>query len=184
MFEQSKQEFLSDAINYFRGSNQRENYILNTEINTGKCWPLWAKSSKVFTNWQFSSCQLTWHVGVMWIDKHVRPEIALTSKSSFLSALLAITSPITYNPNTTQTKDRTTKFPVSPSLPNSAKTLSKSMGFGATNKSPPNAERWLQRQWSLAGVALPPSLSWRKEQDGDLTRIRFQMFIYLLPVPW
>jgi len=32
-------------------------------------------------------------------------------------------------------------------LLNASQTLSKSIGFGATKKSPPNAERWVQRHW-------------------------------------
>ena len=66
---------------------------------------------------------------------------ALTLSSSRLSSLLANTRPITYKPRMAQTVDNTTKFPVSARLPNAANTLSKSMGFGATKKSPPNADR-------------------------------------------
>lgn len=66
--------------------------------------------------------------------------------SSFLSAFLANTSPMKYSPNMAHTVASTTKLPLSAKLPNSAHTLSKSMGFGATRKSPPNADKWVQRQ--------------------------------------
>lgn len=46
-----------------------------------------------------------------------------------------------YKPSMAHTVANTTKFPDSARLPNSANTLSKSMGFGATKKSPPNADR-------------------------------------------
>ena len=31
------------------------------------------------------------------------------------------------------------------------------MGFGATKKSPPNEDKWVQRQWSLLGLLLGPT---------------------------
>lgn len=60
---------------------------------------------------------------------------------SLLSALRANTRPVTYRPNTMQSKDNTTKLPVSPNRPISANTFSKSIGFDATKKSPPKADR-------------------------------------------
>jgi len=48
-------------------------------------------------------------------------------------------------------------FPDSAKFPNVAKTLSKSMGFGATKKSPPKADRWLHRQCNCLDVVFGPT---------------------------
>lgn len=84
-------------------------------------------------------------------------DFVLTLNSSCLSSLRANTRAITYNPRITHTVDNTTKFPVSARLPNAANTLSKSMGFGATKKSPPKAERWVQRHCNCLEVVFGPT---------------------------
>ena len=66
----------------------------------------------------------------------------------------------------THTVARTTTFFVSPSLVNFMKTVSKSIGFGATNILPPNAERWLHKQWSCSLVVFDPSC-WLNMQWND-----------------
>jgi len=92
------------------------------------------------------------------IHTHERLPLELyTFCKSFLSARRATTSPIKYNPNKQHTVERTTKFPVSPSLLNSVHTLSKSMGFGATKMFPPNAERWVHKQCSSPSVCFHPT---------------------------
>ena len=48
--------------------------------------------------------------------------------------------------NTITTVTITAVFPVSGSFLNSTRTLSKSMGFGLTNRLPPNEVKWLQEQ--------------------------------------
>ena len=48
--------------------------------------------------------------------------------------------------NTIATVTITAVFPVSGSFLNSTRTLSKSMGFGLTNRLPPNEVKWLQEQ--------------------------------------
>lgn len=98
-----------------------------------------------------------------YITKTRLPLELCTFRRSFLSARRATTSPIKYIPNRKHTVERTTKFPVSPSLLNSVQTLSKSMGFGATKMFPPNAERWVHKQCSFPSVCLPPTLKESKE---------------------
>ena len=88
---------------------------------------------------------------------YCKPLELCTFRRSFLSARRETTSPIKYNPNRKHTVERTTKFPVSPSLLNSVQTLSKSMGFGATKMFPPKAERWVHRQWSFPSVCFHPT---------------------------
>ena len=85
--------------------------------------------------------------------------LELTRSSSCLSSLRANTRATTYNPSMVHTVDNTTKFPVSARLPNAANTLSKSMGFGATKKSPPKADRWVHRQCNCKDVVFGPTYS-------------------------
>ena len=68
-----------------------------------------------------------------------------------------MTSPMTYTPKMAHTVESTTKLPVSAKLPNAAKTLSKSIGFGATKKSPPKAERWVHKHCSCLAFVLGPT---------------------------
>lgn len=84
-----------------------------------------------------------------------------TLSSSFLSSLRAKTRLIVYIPRMTHTVDNTTKFPDSARLPNAANTLSKSMGFGATKKSPPNADRCVQRHCNCFEVVFGPTCTKR-----------------------
>lgn len=102
----------------------------------------------------------------------------LTFRRSFLSARRAATSPIKYIPNMRHTVERTTKFPVSPSLLNSVQTLLKSMGFGATKMLPPNAERCVHRQCSFPSTAFHPTLRKIKTIICDFKT--FQSFVQAL----
>ena len=86
----------------------------------------------------------------------------LTFFASFLSARRANTSPTKYTPNMTHTVVRTTKFLVSPSRVNSVKTLSKSMGLGATKIFPPNAERCVHRHCRFLVTSFNPTFEKRK----------------------
>lgn len=62
----------------------------------------------------------------------------------------------------------TTKFLVSPRSGNLLKTFLKSMGLGATKKSPPNADRWLQRQRMLPETTSEVTYE-NKEKESILT---------------
>ena len=70
----------------------------------------------------------------------------LTLARSLLSALLAKTKPIQYNMNVRMIVSRTLKLSVSSRRLSSLKTVSMSIGLGATKRPPPNDVRWLQRQ--------------------------------------
>ena len=74
----------------------------------------------------------------------------------------------------THTVPSTRKFFDSRILLNASQTLSKSIGLGATRKSPPNADKWVQRHWRESFAEFGPTLNQEKQQsNADCTRDHF-----------
>lgn len=74
----------------------------------------------------------------------------------------------------THTVPSTRKFFDSKILLNASQTLSKSIGLGATRKSPPNADRWVQRHWREPFAEFGPTLIQEKQQsNADFTGDHF-----------
>ena len=88
-----------------------------------------------------------WYNLYMW-DMDICKQNMFTKSTSRLSALLASTMMRAYSRNKPIIVKRTEKFPVSPRFAKPARTASKSIGLGATNKSVPNEVKWLHRQHS------------------------------------
>lgn len=89
---------------------------------------------------------------------------------SFLSALLHKISTIRYRRNRAATKPITPKFLVSDSWLNPRTTTSKSIGFGATRKSPPNDVRWVHRHCRLVGEDWLPA--WNINEENEISSWR------------
>ena len=104
-------------------------------------------------------------------------KFSFTLRWSSLSYFRAHVRRSKYTPKTQPMAAITATFPVSWRRENSVTTLSKSMGFGATNNWPPKALKWLQEQWIESSPEVSATCRLSKSKCVNLTR-KFGVFAY------